>query len=194
MGKTNNIFGIIIAGLIILVGILFLAMPIQEGFKSGKGKRGRTRRARGRTRRARGGGKRFIKYNIPFRRNIRKRGGGRFYRRSGYRRYPYYGYGLGYGLGYGYNRYRPYYGYGYNGYSKYRYPWYSWLSPFNWGSPYGYSLFYKNNWFDYRNCPSGCVANSFSPSGYTCRGDGTISSCVTDYDCSGCNNPIVPYY
>lgn len=187
MGKTNNIFGIVIAGLIILVGILFLAMPIQEGFKGGKGK-SRVRGKRGGTRRTRGGGKRFIRAKHPFRRNIRKRGGGKFYRRSGYRRYPYYGYSLGYG----YNRYRPYYGYGLGyGYNGYRYPWYSWLSPFNWGSPYGYSTY---NWFDYRNCPSGCVANSFSPSGYTCRGDGTISSCVTDYDCSGCNNPIVPYY
>ena len=96
-----------------------------------------------------------------FRRGYR-RGNRRFYKRSGYR-YPYY--------------------------YPYSYSFYDILAaPFRWLSPYGYTSY---NWFDYRNCPSGCVANSQSPTGYSCIQNNSITSCRTDYDCSGCNVPLV---
>ena len=82
----------------------------------------------------------------------------RFYKRTGYRPFPYF------------------FNYDFLG------------SPFNWGNPFGY---YNYNWFDYRTCPSGCVANSFSPSGFSCSGNNSITSCRTDYDCSGCNVPLI---
>jgi hypothetical protein len=62
-------------------------------------------------------------------------------------------------------------------------------SPFG-GYPYGYPTTY--NWFDFRNCPSGCVANSASPTGFTCVKDGSSGySCQTDYDCGGCTVPLL---
>lgn len=114
----------------------------------------------------RGGGKRGGRKRGGVRRRWRRP---RFYRRSGYRRYPYGSY--------------------------YRFPYYSMYdilsSPYTWGNPYGYTTY---NWFDYRNCPSGCVANSNSPSGYSCVGSNTGVSCITDYDCAGCNNPFITTY
>lgn len=97
----------------------------------------------------------------------------RFYKRS-YRRYPY-------GNNYFYNSFP-----GYLTYSLYDYL----GSPFDWGNPYGYGSY---NWFDFRNCPSGCVANSRSPSGFSCNNNGSVMSCQTDFDCSGCNVPALTF-
>ena len=48
------------------------------------------------------------------------------------------------------------------------------------------------NWFDYRNCPKGCLANSSSPSGFSCdKKNNDVLSCNTDYDCSACRVPLV---
>lgn len=99
-----------------------------------------------------------IEENFSNRKRKRKRRRNRFYKRTGYRRFPYF------------------FDYNFLG------------SPFNWGNPFGY---YNYNWFDYRTCPSGCVANSFSPSGFSCSGNNSITSCRTDYDCSGCNVPLI---
>lgn len=98
------------------------------------------------------------------------------------------GYGRsGYGRsGYGYGRHRNgrntrYGGYGYGGYGGY----------------YGNDLlevpiYYPSyNWFDFRNCPTGCVANSYSPTGFSCVPDSSGLSCLTDYDCGGCSVPLV---
>jgi hypothetical protein len=58
------------------------------------------------------------------------------------------------------------------------------------GYPYNYQT--TNNWFDFRNCPSGCIANSNSPTGFTCEKDGSNGySCQTDYDCGGCTVPLL---
>jgi|SaaInlStandDraft_1057018.scaffolds.fasta_scaffold03421_2 hypothetical protein len=50
------------------------------------------------------------------------------------------------------------------------------------------------NWFNFANCPSGCVANSTSPFGFSCVPDGSALSCRTDYDCSSCNLPVSTGY
>ena len=169
----------------LIVLLLFVSLPyfikqyedddeVVEGFKGGRGggRRGGGRRGGDR----RGGGR------GPGRRMVRRGGRGwrqgwrrpRFYRRSSYRRYPYY----------------------YGGYGGYGYPYYSTYDtlglPYLWGSPYGYATDY--NWFDFRNCPPGCVANSGSPSGFSCVGSNTGASCLSDYDCSGCNYPTLTYY
>jgi len=193
--KNNTLWTLIV--LLLFVSLPYFLKPyssdeISEGFRGGKGGRkgggrkgrvGGARRAARRSspRRGRGGRGRMIKRGYRGHRGRGWRRGynrpARFYRRSSYRRYPYYG---GYGYGYG--------GYGYPYYSTYDIL----LTPYLWGSPYGYTNTY--NWFDFRNCPSGCVANSGSPSGYSCVGDRTGFSCQSDYDCSGCNFPTLNYY
>ena len=167
--KNNTIWTLII--LLLFVSLSYFIKPynsdeISEGFKDGRrGGRARVDGARGAARRARPSGGRSHGYNRP----------ARFYRRSSYRRYPFYG--------------------GYGEYGGYGYPYSSYdvlSSPYYWGSPYGYTNSY--NWFDFRNCPTGCVANSGSPSGFSCVSDGTEFSCRSDYDCSGCNFPSLNYY
>jgi len=89
-----------------------------------------------------------------------------------------------YGYPYFYNSYDiPYY-------NDYNTSWYGYLNPYYWGNPYGYFRRNLFNWFDYRNCASGCVANSYSPSGFSCNEGGV---CRSDADCSGCNVPLVAY-
>lgn len=181
--KINTLWTLII--LLFFLSVPYFMVPynseeITEGFRGGRGggRRGGGRRGGGR----RGGGRRGSRSRNRGRGRMIRRGGRgwrrdwrrpRFYRRSEYGRYPYGGY--------------------YGGY--YGFPYYSTYdilgSPYTWGSPYGYTTY---NWFDYRNCPSGCVANSASPSGYSCVGSNTGFSCLTDYDCSGCNNPLVTSY
>lgn len=68
----------------------------------------------------------------------------------------------------------------YPNYSAYDYL----ASPFRW----------TYNWFNFANCPSGCVANSQSPFGFSCVPDGSGISCRTNYDCAGCNAPITTGY
>ena len=53
-------------------------------------------------------------------------------------------------------------------------------------------VFGKYNWFDYSNCPSGCAADSTSPSGFRCTPNNSALSCVSDTDCTGCTVPFVP--
>ena len=50
------------------------------------------------------------------------------------------------------------------------------------------------NWFNFANCPSGCVANSTSPFGFSCNPDGSALSCRSNYDCASCNVPLVATY
>ena len=185
---------------ILIILLFFLSVPyfmvpykteeITEGFRGGRGnKRGGGNRNPGKRGGNRSPGKRGGNRSpgkrggnrSPGRKVIRHGGRGwrrglsepHYYRRSGYRRYPYNYY---YGGNYGYPYYSPY----------------DFLGlPYTWGSPYGYTTY---NWFDYRNCPSGCVANLASPTGFSCRGSNTSFSCLTDYDCSGCNNPLVTSY
>lgn len=89
-----------------------------------------------------------------------------------------------YGYPYFYNSYDiPYY-------NNYLTSWRGYINPYYWGNPYGYFTRNLYNWFDYRTCPSGCVANSYSPSGFSCNEGGV---CRSDADCSGCNFPIVAY-
>lgn len=154
--------------LLLFITIPYFILPFEnseeviEGFKSGKGGKG------GKGGRRSGG-----------RRSVWKRGGNhpKFYRRSSYRRYPYY-----------FSRYGDYNDYGYP-----YYPTYDILSiPYMWGDPYNYNSNY--NWFDFRNCPPGCVANSKSPNGFSCVGNDSGVSCLSDYDCSGCNFPSLTYY
>lgn len=79
---------------------------------------------------------------------------------------------------------------------------YSWIPFYNtvypdiyWDTPVRHPTLYNSyNWFDYRTCPSGCVANSMSPSGFSCNKTDSITSCRTDYDCSGCNVPVITSY
>ena len=91
-----------------------------------------------------------------------------YHRRSGYRRYPY---------DYGY--YNPFYSF------------YNYLGlPYIWGNPYGYKQ--SLNWFDYRTCPSGCVANSMSPTNFSCSPNTSSPfSCQSHIECNGCNVPIL---
>ena len=171
----------IIIFLLFIVSLSYFVKPynsdlLTEGFKGGRrggGRRGGGRRSGGGGRRRHGGG-----------------GGRRGYSGYGYRGYNNPGY-RGYGYG-GYNNLS---------YSSWFNPWnynplsyFGNTSPFLWGDPYGYNTRNNVNWFEFRNCPSGCVANSFSPSGFSCKGNGSYNSCVTDFDCSGCNVPLVNYY
>jgi len=73
----------------------------------------------------------------------------------------------------------------YNDFYGYPYNFYDYLAtPFKW----------TYNWFNFANCPSGCVANSTSPFGFSCIPDGSALSCRSNYDCSGCNVPLVASY
>ena len=84
----------------------------------------------------------------------------------------------------------------------YRNPWYyhnPYYNPWSVSSYYPTWLytdrprvFGKYNWFDYSNCPSGCAADSTSPSGFRCSTNSSALSCVSDTDCTGCTVPFVP--
>jgi len=159
--------------LLLFISIPYFILPFEnsdeviEGFKSGKGGR-------------KSGGRKSGGRKSGGRRSGGRRSGGnhpKFYRRSSYRRYPYY-----------FGRY--------GDYNDYVYPYYSTYDilsiPYMWGDPYNYNSNY--NWFDFRNCPPGCVANSKSPNGFSCVGNDSGVSCLSDYDCSGCNFPSLTYY
>ncbi len=194
--KSRNTIKIFIFVLFIL-SLIYFVKPfdienLEEGFRGrrgGGGRRSGGRRGGGR----RGGGMRRsggrrggMRRSGGRRGHMRRRGGRRArhgYRR-GYRRGLRRGYNYGGGYGGGYGGY--YGGYNYPYYSSYDYL----ASPYTWGSPYGYNVY---NWFDYSNCPPGCVANSSSPSGFSCNRSSSGVSCLTDYDCSGCNVPLVGY-
>lgn len=173
--------------LLLFISIPYFILPFEnfeeviEGFKSGKGgKKSGGGRSGGRKSGGRkSGGRRSGGRKRSGGGSVWKRGGNHpnFYRRSSYRRYPYY-----------FGRY--------GDYNDYVYPYYSTYDilsiPYMWGDPYNYNSNY--NWFDFRNCPPGCVANSKSPNGFSCVGNDSGVSCLSDYDCSGCNFPSLTYY
>ena len=90
----------------------------------------------------------------------------------------------------GYGRRRRYY------YNSYHNPWYNPWSVHSYYPTWMYMneprIFGKYNWFDYSNCPSGCAADSTSPSGFRCTPNSSGLSCVSDSDCNGCTVPFVP--
>ena len=167
---------------LVLIFILdsFFTKEEIEGFKGGRRGGGGRRAGRRGARNMRRAGRRGA-------RNMRRAGrrmGRRRVRRRTYwprqRRREYYVYGYPYF----YNSYDiPYY-------NNYNTSWYGYLNPYYWGNPYGYFRRNLFNWFDYRTCPSGCVANSYSPSGFSCNEGGV---CRSDADCFGCNVPLVAY-